>query len=393
MKGNASAATWKGRWLACLAAAVASALCLLAASGLASAAQPSLDLSKPSSLKVTAALEDAASFTGPDAGIQVDAYLVARAEQVPGYDTYAYAPVEGGPFANLDVAALNKAMESGDGATATQASQQFAQAALSAALADLRSPEPTLANAPHASMHAAGGVDAPCEADFDRLPSGLYLLVAHGADLSADDYATTLADGKTATVAYSALKECAFEPVLVSLPTREAAAGQVLTTASGADWRYSVHTMLKPQVSPRMGSLEIIKTLDRFETDGTGVDSAATFVFSVQAVDVDGEKVYDDVVSIVFDQPGRQSVLIENKIPAGATVTVREVYSGASYQVAGASEGTAVIAADQVAQVSFANTDDTTKVHGGSVTNSFAYGKGGWELTPAYSHGAAASED
>ncbi|WP_172135789.1 DUF5979 domain-containing protein [Adlercreutzia sp. ZJ473] len=393
MKGNASAATWKGRWLACLAAAAASALCLLAAAGLASAAQPSLDLSKDSSLKVTAALEDPQSFTGSDAGIQVDAYLVARAEQVQGYDAYAYAPVEGGPFANLDVAALNKAMESKDSAAATQASQAFAQAALTAALADLRSPEPTLASAPHADMIAAGGEGAACEADFLQLPSGLYLLVAHGANLSADDYATTLPDGKTATVAYSALRECAFEPVLMSLPTREAAAGQALTTASGADWRYSAHTMLKPQVSPRMGSLEIVKALDRFETDGTGVDSAATFVFSVQAVDVSGKKVYDDVVSITFNQPGRKSALIENKIPVGATVTVREVYSGASYQVAGASEGTAVIAADEVAQVSFANTNDNTKVHGGSVTNSFAYGKGGWELSPAYSHGAPASED
>ncbi len=398
MKGNASAATRRGRWLACLAVAAASALCLLTAAGLASAAQPSLNLSKGSNLKVEAALEDAESFISHNGGIRVDAYLVARAEQTQGYDTYTYAPMEDGPFSKLNVTALNDALASENSATATQASQDFAKAALSAALDDLRSPDPTLAEAPHADMRAVESASATCEADFSSLPSGLYLLVAHGADLSADDRATTLEDGGAATVAYSQLKECTFEPVLVSLPTREAAAGQTLTTASGTDWLYEAHALLKPQVSPRMGSLEIVKTLDRFETDGSAVDSAATFVFSVLATDADGNKVYDDVVSITFNQPGSKSVLIENKIPAGATVTVREVYSGASYTVVGPEEASAVVSADEVAQVSFKNTADNTKVHGGSVTNSFTYdkdanGNDGWVLVPTYSHGAAASED
>ncbi|WP_165247993.1 DUF5979 domain-containing protein [Adlercreutzia sp. ZJ141] len=396
MNGNVSAATRKGRWLAFLAAAALLVLCLLAAAGLASAAQPSLDLSKNSNLKVEAALEDAESFASNDGGIQVDAYLVAHAVQTPGYDTYTYESVEEGPFASLDVAALNDAMASGDSAAATRASQDFAQAALSAVLADLGSSNPTLEDAPHATMNAAGGENATCEANFPQLASGLYLLVAHGANLSAADYTTTLEDGRTATVAYSQLKECAFEPVLMSLPTHEAAAGQPLTTASGTDWLYDADTLLKPQVKPRMGSLEITKTLDRFETDGTAVDNAATFVFSVQATDASGNKVYDDVVSIVFNQPGSKSVLIENKIPVGANVVVREVYSGASYTVVGASEKTAVIEADAVAHVSFENTTGNTKVHGGSVTNSFTYdkdasGTNGWVLAPTYSHGAESS--
>ncbi|WP_165043927.1 DUF5979 domain-containing protein [Adlercreutzia sp. ZJ138] len=398
MNGNASAATRKGRWLACLAATSLSVLCLLAAAGLASAAQPSLDLSKNSNLTVEAALEDAESFASNDGGIQVDAYLVARAVQTPGYDTYTYEPVEEGPFSKLDVTKLNNTMSSGDSTAATQASQDFAQAALSAALADLGSTNPTLADTPHATMNATGSEDTTCEASFSQLPSGLYLLVAHGANLVAADYTTTLEDGRTATVAYSPLMECAFEPVLMSLPTREAAADQPLTTASGTDWLYEADTLLKPQVKPRMGSLEITKTLDTFETDGSAVDSAATFVFSVQATDVSGNKVYDDVVSVVFNKPDSKNVLIENKIPVGSTVVVREVYSGASYTVVGASEETAVIEADEVARVSFENTAGNTKVHGGSVTNSFTYdkdesGNNGWVLAPTYSHGAASSEN
>lgn len=386
MKGNASAAPWKGRRPVCLAAVALSVLCLLAAAGMAFAA-PNLNLNENNSLKVTAALQEAPAVI-EYGGIQVDAYLVARAEQTQGYDTYTYAPVKGGPFADLDVEALNDALASGNSATATQASQEFAQAALSAALADMQSSAPTLANASSATMQVTA---SSCEANFPKLGSGLYLLVAHGKNLSANDYATTLADGKMATVAYSASHECAFEPVLVSLPTREGAAGQPLTTASGSGWVYDTRIMLKPQVSPRMGSLEIVKSLNHFETDGTGVDSAATFVFSVQATDANGEKVYDDVVSLVFGQPGTQKVLIKDKIPVGSTVTVREVYSGASYQVVGSQDKTAVITADKVAQVSFKNTNDNTKVHGGSVTNSFAYGEGGWELSPAYSQDAAAS--
>lgn len=386
MKGNASATSWKGRRLVCLAAVALSALCLLTAAGLASAAQPSLDLNKNNSLKVTVATEEAPAIIDYD-GIQVDAYLVARAEPTQGYDTYTYAPVEGGPFADLDVEALNKALASKNSAEATQASQKFAQDSLGAALADLRSESPTLTPA-SASMRVT---NVSCEADLPTLGSGLYLLVAHGESLSADDYATTLADGKTATLAYSELHECAFEPVLVSLPTREGAQGQPLTTASGNAWTNNARIMLKPQVSPRMGSLEIVKGLDRFETDGSAVDSTATFVFSVQATDASGDSVYDDVVSMVFGQPGTQRILIQDKIPVGSTVTVREVYSGASYQVVDSAEKTAVITADQVAQVGFANTNGNTKVHGGSVTNSFAYGEGGWEHSPAYSQDAAAS--
>lgn len=387
MKGNTSAAVWKRRWPACVVAALLFVLCLLAASGLAFATQPSLELDKPSSLKVTLATQEAPAVIDYG-GIQVDAYLVAQAEQSQGYDTYTYAPVAGGPFAQLDVEALNKALGSGNSTEATQASHDYAQAALSAALADLQSASPSLSTAPHASMRVAS---AACEADFAALDSGLYLLVAHGANLSASDYATTLADGKAATLAYSATKEFAFEPVLVSLPTREGAVDQPLTTASGSGWTHNARIMLKPQVAPRMGSLEIVKSLQRFETDGTGVDSAATFVFSVQATDAQGETVYDDVVSMVFNKPGDQKVLIENKIPVGSTVTVREVYSGASYQVVGPQEKTAVIQANDVVQVSFTNTNDNTKVHGGSVTNSFAYGEGGWDLNPAYSQDAAAS--
>ena len=87
------------------------------------------------------------------------------------------------------------------------------------------------------------------------------------------------------------------------------------------------------------------------------------------------------VVSISFDAAGKKQVLVEN-IPAGAEVTVTEVYSGGSYApVDGANRFETVIVADEVvedelrtetvAAVTFENEYDDRLNGGSGVVNHF----------------------
>lgn len=161
-----------------------------------------------------------------------------------------------------------------------------------------------------------------------------------------------------------------FTPYLISLPNN-----YYYTPEDGQEpddtWQYDINVGLKPAQRDRFGDLLIDKTLTSYNATFGG----ATFVFQVEAVKA-GKQVYSDVVSIVFDGPGTKSVQI-NDIPAGATVTVTEIYSGASYEVTSAPEQTTVIIADDEegnpVHVGFTN-DYNHKLNGGaSVVNHFEY--------------------
>lgn len=204
---------------------------------------------------------------------------------------------------------------------------------------------------------------------FDGLDLGLYLVVANNA--------------KSDTYEYS------FIPYLISLPNNyyynpdEAPDG--LQTPD--EWVYNVTTSLKPERTDRYGDLVIEKDLKSFNATVGG----ATFVFQVEAVKdysaVGGEKdvkVYSDVVALTFDAAGKQSLTIE-KIPAGAVVTVTEIYKGGSYKVTGSDKFETVILAneayDQVveetteevetATVTFVNDYDGSLNGGTGVVNHF----------------------
>ena len=113
----------------------------------------------------------------------------------------------------------------------------------------------------------------------------------------------------------------------------------------------------------------------------------ATFVFQVEAtkLDVDAstsepaEVVYSNVVALTYTGPGTQSVVIED-IPAGADVTITEIYTGASYQLkAGAvNPQTTKIIADKTVEVTFENTNNDGLNGGSSIVNAFSYGSNGW---------------
>lgn len=182
---------------------------------------------------------------------------------------------------------------------------------------------------------------------ISNLTTGMYLVVAEPVQSAEYSYE--------------------FTPYLISMPNN------YYYDTQDDSWVYDVTTGLKPSQTARFGDLIINKTLTSFNTSL----GSASFIFQVEA-EKDMKVVYSDVVSITFDGTGTQSVKVEN-IPAGAEVTVTEVYSGASYQLTSAASQTAVITTDTDAQVSFTNEYNNQINGGSSVVNHFIYNEGNWD--------------
>ena len=174
-----------------------------------------------------------------------------------------------------------------------------------------------------------------------------------------------------------------FTPYLVSLPTNNYYSGN----GASDDWIYDLtkeHNSavgLKPEQHVRYGNLVINKELvDHNATFGNN----ATFVFQIDIKKPDGKK-ETRIEELTFDAAGSHSVTIE-KIPAGSHVTVTEVYSGASYELASAkSQETDIIANPEKetevefkpAEVSFINKHDGRTNGGYGVKNNFKLDENG----------------
>ncbi|MBE6989597.1 MAG: hypothetical protein E7426_02480 [Ruminococcaceae bacterium] len=221
--------------------------------------------------------------------------------------------------------------------------------------------------------------------DNADLPCGLYLIVAHGADLEKDEYVVEDDGGNLTTIAYSDEYVYTWLPELVCLPSTvaeitgevgEDGSRQEISTAGG-DWQYDLTVTLKPTQEVRFGDLLVTKTVTTYETSGP-----ATFVFSVVATLRD-KVVYDDILALTFDAAGSRTAEIRGKIPVGATVVVTEIYSGASYTLTtDESVEVTVVTPDQdPATAEFTNTYDETLNQGYGILNQFAYSADtGWEL-------------
>ena len=218
------------------------------------------------------------------------------------------------------------------------------------------------------------GTYANVEFDGENDEFGMYLMVVEPVE--------------TDSFAYS------FAPSLVAVPGNNYYSYDADGTAqpSGADdsWVYdNLVAYLKPEFLELYGNLEIVKTLDTFNTSL----NETSFVFEVQAYkdysDVDeftGEKlVYSNVVSLDFDgaSASGKKLTIEG-IPAGAVVTVTEVYSGATYYASAGETAQTTIVKDGTVSVDFANGyDDTLTGNGTAVINEFSYTDGDWNWSPA----------
>lgn len=158
-----------------------------------------------------------------------------------------------------------------------------------------------------------------------------------------------------------------FTPYLTALP------GNLYAQGGKDEWIYEPVIGLKVEREDLYGSLTIEKNLSNYNESLGSVD----FVFQVEAVKND-ETVRSTVERIQFNGAGTQSVTVD-RIPAGAQVTVTEVYSGASYTPEGAMTQEAVIVAQQLveagqavaARVSFTNKYDDRLIPGTGVVNRF----------------------
>lgn len=169
-----------------------------------------------------------------------------------------------------------------------------------------------------------------------------------------------------------------FTPYLVSLPTNN------YYSSGNDDWiydltkEYNSAVGLKPEEHARYGDLKINKTLAHHNAT-TG--KKATFVFKIEITPLKG-KTETRIESLDFEAAGDSSVTI-TKIPAGATVTVKEEYSGASYKLTSANDQNATIVATDrgakvdPASVSFTN-DINDNMNGGyGVKNNFKLDENG----------------
>ena len=162
-----------------------------------------------------------------------------------------------------------------------------------------------------------------------------------------------------------------FTPYLVSLPTNN------YYSSGNDDWIYNLTDTnaigLKPEEHARYGDLVINKTLANHNAT-TG--KKATFVFQIDITPLKSDKTETRIESLDFEAAGNSSVTI-TKIPAGAKVTVKEVYSGASYKLTSANDQkTTIVATDRgatntPASVSFTNDIDDNMNGGYGVRNNF----------------------
>lgn len=196
---------------------------------------------------------------------------------------------------------------------------------------------------------------------------------------------------KTADYAYN------FTPFLVSLPGNDYYKEGVEEAGRNDEWLYQVTVGLKPGRESLFGSLEITKTLEGYH-EKLG---KALFVFDVTAVK-GNETVYSNVVSLEFDGTEETKTVRVDGIPAGATASVKEVYSGSSYQqISSNPQPVEIIAAGESGQlsgrVSFTNRYDGRVNGGGGVENHFEYieedNGGRWDFIPGSANRPAAGGD
>lgn len=172
-----------------------------------------------------------------------------------------------------------------------------------------------------------------------------------------------------------------FTPYLISLPTNN----YYNNDHTNDEWIYNLTGSnavgLKTEQHVRYGNLVINKELvDHNATFGNN----ATFVFQIDITTLDNKK-ETRIEELTFNAAGSDSVTIE-KIPAGSHVTVTEVYSGASYELASAkSQETDIIANPEKetevefkpAEVSFINKHDGRTNGGYGVKNNFKLDENG----------------
>ncbi len=175
-----------------------------------------------------------------------------------------------------------------------------------------------------------------------------------------------------------------FNPYLISVPNN------YYSSTEDDSWVYSLtgdHAVgLKPERTGRLGDLVIEKNLTSYNASLGG----ANFIYDVTVEALDGT-ISSNVYQLSFTGAGSDSLTVTD-LPAGATVTVTERYTGSSYSLTTEASQTAVITANPNSDakvldpenegkaeeaaytpvgVSFTNSYDERQNGGSSVVNTF----------------------
>ena len=321
-------------------------------SGIAAERTEPVDLTKKCSVIVSPCGKDddmLSDLEGTD--ITVDLYLVASAVKDPVSDSYLYEIAD--RFKDLKV-------------PSKPTQQDWSKLAMDAAFVVV---DGGTSFTPEYSGKAGS--------EIKNINAGLYLVVAHGTELTEYwEKVSSEEDEIYVSVAESSANKYSYIPVLVSVPTKAPDENGVINTANSGEWLYTAQVVLKPEQSPRFGDLNITKKLDTYLAG-----EKATFVFEV-TIEYKETKLPSRIYTIDFLAPGEKTVTATG-IPVGATVTVVEKYSGATYKMVvkegDSSEKTAVISLEEVAEVEFENDYEEHNKNGYGVLNTFTYDEeNGW---------------
>lgn len=327
--------------------------------------------------------------------VVIDLYKVASVDtSFTGYDAYklnletAYktADVEDkdGNVIKGTETIFKEAQNPGEGQSSNALYQEMAQKVAEIALGQKEG-----STAQATSLHATFGGDGKKSATFENLDPGMYLIVAHGEELTdIKDYVTKVKDDKEneklATIAYNNQYVYTYSPELISLPMRATENGGVpegsFGTAERTEWLNEVTVNIKTEEALRHASLEIIKNLDKAPL----TDDSCVFEITAEW----NGAVYHSFKSVSFGENDGTSktIKLEGLIPVGAEVTVTEVFSGASYTISETTARTQTIngaQADTVDEetgvitinnrVTFTNTRTDSGAGSGAITNNFKY--------------------
>jgi len=338
-----------------------------------------------------------------NANVQIDIYRIGDAKPVSGYDTYEFTATQ--PFGSMTI--LNSPDTTNEQWTAL--AQEAAGIVLGKTNETEWDPSPTASGVqdpskgvfttmPVTYSTTGNGDKSNIAANFENLPAGMYLILAHGDTVSIPKYAKKTDDGSVVTIARSPHYEYTFRPELITIPTKaaetwEGETEERINTANRGPWIFNVAVALKPEQTEMKGNLEITKNLANYEEheitslegETRQVADDATFVFKVTGYlskenyeSANPTVTYEGYVSLVFNGASSRTALVSG-LPVGTYIVVEEVYSGKKYTMDG--DKTTVIEANQTVEVEFDNEYDDKPGGGGSVTNKFSYDENsGWQL-------------
>ncbi len=355
------------------AGALAAALCLLLVMQmLAGAAEPCSLTVHPCDPSKSEEMKDLTE-PAPDGSSSLlvfDLYKVADMSRSPSFDTYDFTPAE--KFRDVVVIEDDITQEGWRKIAQNAAKKIFWQD--DGTLRDSLEIDPVKKDMP------LGG-----ETQCTGLEPGLYLVIPHKLGEGYKDYVAEKG-GKLVTRFQGSENLYTFEPEVVALPSKGPDENGDINTANPGEWLHDVVIYLKPGINDAFGSITITKHLRSF------VGSANTFVFHVKATR-GGRLVYDKVVSLDFTEAGTKTLTLTD-LPVGSTVTVEEIYTGASCTLVPegcSSPEDPTVTVEDILEFVFTNDMDGPN-HGYGIQNHFTYGpdedgKLGWHLTKSEING------